>query len=344
MRPTQTIASADQAPQRAVVLGGGLIGGHTALALAQAGTDVTVCSRSFSPWLKQEVRETPMTLIRGSIRERATLEAALKGAEVAYLFAGASTPALAAQDPAGSSSGWTGLAVAVLDALRASGVPRVVFASSGGTVYGRVMKVPTPESHPLAPISLHGATAASVESYLDLYRRSHGLETVVLRYSNVYGPGARVRGAQGVIAAWCDALATGEPIRLIGDGSAQRDFLYATDAARAALSAAHLPSGSVCNVGGDPIRLAALLEDLVSVSGIQPSIEHLPSREVDVAVTHLDCTRIHELSDWKPATSLRDGLRSTWNWRRGARRPGRAGVSLGPVAAASTRSGKPVPA
>ncbi len=304
--------------QRCAVVGGGLLGGHTAAQLAAAGHSVSVYSRSFSHWLRERrASGLEIDLVEGEIPPGRGLDAMLGGdavADVVFCFAGNSTPALSARDPVAAATNALLPALTVLDSAHRVGVRRVVLASSGGTVYGRVDSGPTPESHEALPISAHGVNALAIESYASFYGRVHGLETVVLRYSNVYGPGGRVRGDQGVIAAWCEALAREEFLVLIGDGTVGRDFLYAADAASAAVAAMDVDPGTY-NIGaGRSTSLQEVMDTLAEVSGREPRVVQRAGRPVDVHDTHLDRSRFTEGSGWEPTHSLRQGLAETWEW------------------------------
>jgi UDP-glucose 4-epimerase len=238
--------------------------------------------------------------------------AAARGAEVAFLMAGSSTPASSEAAVHEALEGSVGLVVTTLDALARAGVRRVVVASSGGTVYGPVSEVPTPEDHPTRPVSLHGMHSLAIEGYADYYARRHGTESVLLRFSNVYGPGQRSRGEQGVIAAWCEAALADRPIRLMGEGETRRDFVHAEDAAAAAaLAGLDGPPGTF-NVGGDASwSLEQLRAELERALGRPLRVERTPARPVDVPETHLDIARIERAVGWRPTIALPDGLRAT---------------------------------
>ncbi len=305
---------------RLLVIGGGLIGGHVAREAARGGHEVAVVSRGFSTWLKQRIAAEGLEIdlvegtLPGSVGVVGELDQALTGRDAIFCFAGDSTPALSAREPAAAAAAGLLPAISALEGARRNGCERVVLASSGGTVYGKVTQTPTPEDHPAEPISMHGVTALSIESYADFYRRQHGLAPVVLRYSNVYGPGARSRREQGVIAAWREALARGEPPVLIGDGSERRDFIYAADAAGAALAALEAEPG-VYNVGaGASWALSEVLELMSEVSGRPIEVRRRPGRPVDVPVAELDHSAFTEATGWEPAVDLREGLRRTWEW------------------------------
>jgi UDP-glucose 4-epimerase len=301
--------------KRCVVVGGGLLGSHTAAALADAGHSVSVFSRSFSHWLHERRADgLEIGFVEGEIPGARRLDGLLHGADVVFCLAGNSTPALSARDPVAAATNALVPALTVLDSAHRGEVKRVVLASSGGTVYGRVGEGPTPETHDVMPISAHGVSALAIESYASFYARVHDLETVVLRYSNVYGPGGRVRGDQGVIAAWCEALAREEFLSLIGDDDVARDFLYAADAAAAALAAIDVEPG-VYNVGaGRATSLREVLDALAAVSGREPKVVQTTGRAVDVKETHLDHRRFSERTGWEPTHSLEQGLAATWEW------------------------------
>ncbi len=301
---------------RCLVLGGGLLGAHTAVALQAEGHEVTVYSRSFSAWLRAHSSLDGMRLVVGDLGSPPGLGQLVREAEVVFYMAGSSTPEIAARSVVASASGSLLPVLHVLDALRAAGSRRLVLASSGGTVYGRVQQVPTPEDHPTEPISIHGLTSLALERYAFFFAANHDLEPVVLRYANAYGPGQRTRGGQGVIAAWFDALAAGIPITMIGDGSARRDFLYAGDAAQAAVHAAFATEGpGLFNVGAhSSVALRELLELMQEVTGLEAGVHRVADRGIDVPVTQLDSTRLERQTGWQPRTSLRAGLEACWAW------------------------------
>ena len=317
------------ASHRVLIIGGGLIGGHTAAALIQRGHRVTVYSRSINPWLALRLAEgLGLRVVRSQVPlaagqpPEADLELLVGDSDVVVMLAGTSTPAYSDQDAVGSVVGSLVPVLTVLDTMRRTQTRRLVIASSGGTVYGRVHTLPTPESHPTEPISLHGYNALACEQYAAFYARVHGLRPTVLRLSNVYGPGQRVRGGQGVVAAWCEALAAGHAIALIGAADARRDFVHVDDASHAITLAVERDLDGTFNVGGgESVALIDLLAALSDVAGIEPRVEQLPARPVDVPVTELDCSRFRDRAGWRAAIAMRDGLVDTWRWYARERPP-----------------------
>jgi UDP-glucose 4-epimerase len=299
-----------------LVVGGGLVGSHVAVALASAGHPTTVFSRTFSPWLIEQLsRCEQIRLIAGELPTDETLLAHVDEAEAVFLLAGFSTPALSEGDATASSLGSLVPSLSVFDAMRRTSTRRVLLASSGGTVYGKVQILPTPEIHVRQPISVHGVNAVVLEEYAMFFAREHGLYPTILRLSNVYGPAQYARGGQGVIAAWCRAIVRGEPVALIGDGSVRRDFVFARDAAEAIVAAARDADPGTYNIGsGTATPLSELLDLLGAISGRAVEIQRLPPRRVDVPVTMLDGTELATATGWRPATPLVRGLSLTWDW------------------------------
>ena len=297
-----------------LIIGGGLLGAETALALRSSGRTVRVLSRSMSPRLQAAAEGGGIELIEAEIRRGRALAAAVEGCSTVICLAGASTPAAAASDPEGALIGAVSPVLATLEAAAEAKVTRVIVPSSGGTVYGAGAAIPTPESEPLAPSSLHGVNSCVIEAFADYFAREEGLDLVVLRLSNVYGPGGESRRGQGVIAAWCRALALGQPLALIGSRSTKRDFLFSADAAAAIEAALSIEPGTYNVGGGAPVQLGELIDLLADVTGREIVVEERSGRSIDVPVTHLSIDRITSHSGWRPRTSLESGLRAVWAW------------------------------
>jgi UDP-glucose 4-epimerase len=304
---------------RHLVIGGGLIGSHVALELADRGDEVAVLSRSFSDLLLRpaEGREG-IRLVAGEIQQAEELPELLEWADSVYFLAGSGTPALSDSDAADSIAALLEPALHVFDAMRRQGPSRLILSSSGGTIYGRTTELPTGEGARIAPISVHGVNALATEQYAALYGREHGISSTVLRFSNVYGPGQRPHGGFGVIAAWCQAAARGEPLLLIGDGSVRRDFVHARDAARAAVLAAGADEpADVLNVGsGKSVSLVELVDLIGEIAGQRLEVQSSPARSIDVPVTELDSSALTKLTGWRPEIELRAGIAECLEWTR----------------------------
>ena len=207
----------------------------------------------------------------------------------------------------------------LLEGARAGGVGRVVFASSGGVVYGEHGPFPLVESAAKLPVSPYGTAKLASEYYLATYARLFGLETVALRYSNVYGPRQRADGEAGVVAIFGRRLLKGEPLTIFGDGEQTRDLVYVMDVAEANLAASERPLAPVdgldaraFNVGtGVETSVNRLAQLLGSVAGRAPQVGHAAARAGELQRSVLALDKAARELGWRPRTALADGLRAT---------------------------------
>jgi nucleoside-diphosphate-sugar epimerase len=214
--------------------------------------------------------------------------------------------------------------VAVLDAAQRAGVRRVVLASSS-SVYGGADQVPTPESAPMRPRSPYAVTKLAGEHYARVFWELHGLETVCLRYFNVFGPRQRPDTQYAaVIPLFVEALLAGEGPVVHGDGRQSRDFTYVADTVAANLLAAEAPAeacaGRAFNIArGRPASLLDLLAALTAELGVEVAPVHAPARAGDVRHSHADIAEARSRLGFEPSVSLEDGLARTLAWFRSRR-------------------------
>jgi UDP-glucose 4-epimerase len=211
----------------------------------------------------------------------------------------------------------------LLEAVRASGHrTRFVFSSTGGAIYGDFVPVPSQESMPKDPQSPYGIAKLSVEYYMGYFARIHGLDTVALRYSNVYGPRQDPHGEAGVVAIFCKRIIAGEALTVFGDGTQTRDYVYAGDVARANFlaSSAKLPpmrqlDVRAYNIGtGIETSVVDLAEALFSASGKAGTINRVEARAGEVQRSSVDVSKAAAELGWRPAMPLVDGLRATYQY------------------------------
>lgn len=205
----------------------------------------------------------------------------------------------------------------LLEAVRhRSPATRFVFSSTGGALYGDHTVPPNVETFPKDPESPYAIAKLSVELYLAYYARVHGLDTVALRFGNVYGPRQDPHGEAGVVAIFCGHLLEGRPLTVFGDGQQTRDYVYVTDVADATFRAATQPlppqgllDSRAFNVGtgiGTPVlRLAELLS---AAAGRAADIDFAPRRPGEQQDSYVDVAKAARLLDWRPAMSLEEGL------------------------------------
>ena len=211
--------------------------------------------------------------------------------------------------------------ILLLEQCRAARVRKVVFASSGGTVYGIPSVVPTPEGAGTAPISAYGINKLMIERYLELFRHLYGLDYHVLRIANPYGAGQSPFKRQGVVAAMLHRALSGFAIELWGTGEVTRDFIHVDDVSSAFMAAARYDGPHrTMNVGsGQGRSLKQLVADVRAVLR-HPSLEVVRkgARAADVPVSILDTGLIRGETGWRPRVDWLDGLAGTAGWMRRA--------------------------
>ena len=197
----------------------------------------------------------------------------------------------------------------VLRAAAAVEARRIVYASSAA-VYGQPQRLPVSEVDATRPISEYGASKLAVEHYLSAYAARGLIETVVLRYANVYGPRQRADGEAGVVAIFARRMLAGEPVTIFGDGTKTRDYVYVGDVVEATVRAAAGPSGVVANVAwGREVADLELFREVAAATGYPDGPTHAADRRGDIARICLDPTVARRTWDWRASVSLRDGVR-----------------------------------
>ncbi|MBA3928640.1 MAG: NAD-dependent epimerase [Xanthomonas sp.] len=250
----------------------------------------------------------------GALADEAVLDMALEGIEAVFHLASTTVPGTSNADPVFDVSSNLLGALKLMLAMQRHGIRRMVFFSSGGTVYGEPELLPVPEAHVLKPISSYGVVKVAIEDYLHMYHRLGQLDPLVVRPSNPYGARQAAGGLQGAIAAFLAKARTGEKVSIWGDGSIVRDYVYIDDLVELVARAGLSDYCGVLNAGsGEGFSLNRLCEMIREVTGAALPVEYLPGRAYDVKEVVLDISRATELFDWKPTTSLADGISATWN-------------------------------
>lgn len=295
--------------------GGGFIGSHIARALVRRGDRVRVLDNGFSggPERIADVRQD-VEWIDGDVRDTECLQRVLQGVEVVFHEAAiASVPRSIAEPELAHSSNLTGT-LNVLVAAQRAGARRVVFASSSA-VYGDLPDSPKSETMPLQPLSPYAAQKAASEYYLQIWHRLHGLETVALRYFNVFGP---MQDPQSEYAAVIPKFITtvlsgGEPT-IFGDGEQSRDFIFVENVVEANLLAAREPAaaGQILNVGsGASITLNQFIAHLSRITGREIHPVYAPPRPGDIRESVADISRLQAVLGYQPLVSFGEGLERT---------------------------------
>ncbi|MDG3009339.1 NAD-dependent epimerase/dehydratase family protein [Rhodococcus sp. D2-41] len=217
------------------------------------------------------------------------------------------------QDPAADAAVNVVGTVRLAEAARKAGVRKVVFMSSGGSIYGSPERFPVAEDAPLQPLSPYAAGKIGGEIYLDTFRRLHGLDCTHIAPANVYGPRQDPHGEAGVVAIFSESLLKGEPTRIFGDGGNTRDYVYVEDVVGALVAASgEVGSGQRFNIGtGVETTDRALHSSVAAAAGADDAPTALPARLGDVRRSVLDPTLAGQVLGWKPTVDLTEGIRRT---------------------------------
>jgi UDP-glucose 4-epimerase len=301
---------------RSLVLGGGgFIGSNLCRSLVAAGDRVRVFeNRPFDA--SRGLPADGIEWCEGDFTNREQVTAALRGCEVVYHLVSTTLPKTSNEDPAYDLQSNAVGTLGLLEAAVKSGVRKVVFVSSGGTVYGVPQKIPIAETHTTEPICSYGIGKLTIEKYLHLYHVLHGLDYCILRLSNPFGEWQATTGGQGAIAAFLHKALKKQTIEIWGDGSVIRDYLYIPDAV-SALAKARSYSGEVrvFNIGSGAGRsLNEVIASIESVVGYPVGRKYFATRAFDVPANVLDVKRADELLAWRPQFSFEEGLRRTCEW------------------------------
>jgi UDP-glucose 4-epimerase len=314
--------------RRVLVSGGaGFIGSHLAAEYQRAGWEVTVVD-DLSRGKEQNV-PPGIPLIKADVRSPEARKAVAQGRfDVVNLQAAQIDVRVSVQDPAlDAQTNVFGL-INMLEGAAEGKVKRVVFASSGGVVYGDPEVLPTPETAPKMPISPYGVSKLSGEHYLRALGQLRGFETVAMRYANVFGPRQDPKSEAGVVSIFISRLLEGQGITIFGDGKQTRDYVFVQDVARAnvAASSAELKPGTdhdstAFNVAtAKQVSVLELANAVGDALGVKPRIEFAPARAGELVRSSLDVSKAKNILGWTPQVSFSDGLRAVAEWFKGGAR------------------------
>jgi UDP-glucose 4-epimerase len=298
---------------RAVVTGGaGFIGSHVADAFLERGYDVVVVDDLSSG----DEANVPAgaRFARVDITDVQALASEFDGADVVAHLAAQASVTVSVERPHFDCAVNVQGTLNVCEPARQARAP-VVFASTGGALYGDEAPLPTPEEYAAQPLSPYGASKQAGEAYVQTWGRLYGTPSVVLRLGNVYGPRQNPHGEAGVVAIFSEQLFSGERPVLRGDGTPTRDYVHVRDVAQAFVLAAEAGKPGVFNVGtGVATATTRLLEILQEAAGtsLEPRLE--PLKQGELHASTLDASRIERELGWRPTIRAEDGLRETYRW------------------------------
>ena len=303
---------------RALVVGGnGFIGAHLVQKLVDSGWDVTVLHKYEQP--RYSKMPVPVRFFRGDLTQESLLAEVVEGQDVVFhlLWTTTAIHEVANRDPAADVQANLVPTIHLIEACRTAGVGRLLFTSSGGTVYGRTQVAPIPEDHPNNPVNAYGVSKLAVEKYLQMFHHLHGLDFAIFRPSVPYGPYQNPLARQGAVAVFLYRVAKGLPLTIWGDGSVTRDYFYISDLVDALIlgSQQALNEQRIFNLGGaEEVSLNYLIALVEETVGKKAVVEYQPARDFDAPRVLLDTNRAQTVLGWQPKVLMKDGLAKTWEW------------------------------
>lgn len=303
-----------------IVGGNGFLGSHLVDRLVADGHEVAVFDRYSTGRPRYDAAGVRATV--GDLADIAALGAAMRGVQEVYHFVSPSTPATAVADPLVDVRIGLPHSVALLQAAVDAGVSRVVYASSGGAIYGDQPVPAFRETDPPAPVSPYAIGKLAVEGYLRYFRRTHGLDTIALRIANPYSHRQEGMRGQGLIAIALHAAQRGTPLSVFGDGSMVRDYVHADDVVATMAAMVGRPhQHEVYNLGsGHGVSVAALLALIERVTGVGLQTVRLEVPPTFVQRSVLDITRVVTEYGIRPTRELDEGIGEIWARLEGSAR------------------------
>ena len=293
--------------------GGGFIGSHLCDELLKKEYNVIIFDKLNFSHSNIIHHKDSIRIIEGDFNNAVDLKNSLKDVDIVFHLVSSTLPASSNQNPVYDVETNLVSTLKLLNLTRESRIKKIIFISSGGTVYGVPEIIPIPENHPRNPICSYGIVKKTIEDYLFMYYKLFHLDYTVFRISNPYGERQNPLVAQGVIPVFLRKIFLNEPIEIWGNGEVTRDYIYIKDVVKLIVkSLDYKTSSRIFNVGSS---VGTTLKELINIiSGItnkQPEIRYKEARTIDVPVNILDNALARKTFDWKPETDLLKGINLT---------------------------------
>jgi UDP-glucose 4-epimerase len=301
---------------RCLVLGGsGFIGSHLCDELLANNYEVRVLDMGITQSLIPLSTLVNLEWYEGDFSDPQMLQKALAGCDVVFHLICTTTPKTSNDNPIYDLESNVSSTLQLLETIKNKGV-KIIFLSSGGTVYGVPEKIPITETHPTNPICSYGITKLCIEKYLYFYHKMYGLNYITLRLSNPFGERQRFTNAQGAIAHFLHRAIHRKSIEIWGNGEIIRDYVYIKDVVKALVSSVEYEGNSkIFNIGnGIGKSLNSLIKDIEKLLGYEVNKQYFRARNFDISSNVLDISLAKKELSWFPNTNFRDGLSKMADW------------------------------
>jgi len=302
--------------------GGGFLGYHLCQALVAAGHRVRIFDRPNLERFSLPDNADSVEWAEGDFVNQEDLEATIAGCDIIYHLVSTTLPKSSNDNPIYDIETNVIGTLRLLDLLKKRKI-KIIFISSGGTVYGIPEEVPIKESHPTRPLCSYGIAKVTIEKYLYLYHQLHELDYCIFRLANPFGERQKVTAAQGAIAVFLHKALHDQPIEIWGDGTVVRDYVYVRDAITPLITAiTYSGDCRIFNIGsGEGRSVNDILAAIGKLLGKQIRCTYAPARTFDVPSNVLDISLASRLLNWTPTTSFQEGLHRTLQWLDAAGNP-----------------------
>ena len=302
--------------QITVLGGGGFIGSTIIDRLLLDGHSIRVFERPRINPYRSFANHEHVEWINGDLASVHDVREAIRGVDAVMHLVSTTLPKSSNDDPMYDVQSNLLSTLQLLQVMVEEGVKKIVFISSGGTVYGNPQYLPIDERHPTEPVVSYGITKLAIEKFLVMFQHLHGIKAVILRVTNPYGERQRVETAQGAVGVFLDRAIRGLPIEIWGNGSVARDYIHVSDVAKAfAQALIYEGRHSVFNVStGTATSLSELLSIIERVTALKLDVRFKAPRPFDVTLSVLDNTLANQELGWRPAVDLETGIARTAQW------------------------------
>lgn len=296
----------------------GFVGQHLVENLLAQGHNVSILSRISAKDARVRFSSSDVRWVVGDWRQSESLKEAMKDAEICFHLISTTLPRSSNEDPVYDVTSNVCGSIEMLQTAVNLGCRKVVFISSGGTIYGIPQSLPITELHPLEPNSSYGIGKLAIEKYLRLFSTLYGLDYGIVRLANPYGEGQQLDRSQGAVSVFLDRTLSGKAIEIWGDGSVVRDYIYITDAVDGITKvASYAGVEKIFNIGsGSGLSLIYILGEIEKLLNKKANVKFLAARPFDVPSNVLSIDRAKALLHFRPTTSFNQGLDLTASWQK----------------------------